>query len=158
MKLLGCGRHLTSAWHVILAPIALTFAESVRAKYSKRQFYENFWWQIRICSSVMRRTAVYFCLLLFTFRQIISITIEAFSTRLRLSHAMYAPTRSSVIGWGKSPCVTEEIISFHEIFRWHGMFMQDWSKQPISSGTFHAAEKLKSNLQFQLSVFTIFPR
>ena len=34
MKLLECGRHLTSAWHVILTSVALTFAEGLRAKYS----------------------------------------------------------------------------------------------------------------------------
>ena len=59
MKLLECGRYLTSAWHVILTSIALTFAEGLRAKYSTRQFYENFWWQIRICSSAAQRNAVY---------------------------------------------------------------------------------------------------
>ena len=42
MKILGCGRYLTSAWHVILATIAFTFTESMRAKYRTRQFYENF--------------------------------------------------------------------------------------------------------------------
>ena len=36
MKLLKCGRYLTSAWHVILAYIALTFAEGMSAKYSTR--------------------------------------------------------------------------------------------------------------------------
>ena len=72
MKLLGCGRHPTSAWHVILASITLTLVESLRAKYSTRQFNENFWWQIKICSSAMRCNAVYFCLL---YRQIIGIPI-----------------------------------------------------------------------------------
>ena len=93
MKLSGCGRHLTSAWHVILASIALAFVESLRSKYSTRQFYENFWWQIRICSSAMRRKAVYFCLL---YRQIIGIPIWAFSTRIRLSHAMHALTSTFI--------------------------------------------------------------
>ena len=32
MKLLGCGRYLTNARHVILACIALTLAEGMRAK------------------------------------------------------------------------------------------------------------------------------
>ena len=43
MKLSGCDRYLTSAWHVILAFMALTLAEGLRAKYSMRQFYENVW-------------------------------------------------------------------------------------------------------------------
>ena len=43
MKLLGYSRYVTSAWYVILASIALTFAEDLRAKYSTSQFYENFW-------------------------------------------------------------------------------------------------------------------
>ena len=42
MKLLGCGRYLTNTWHMILASIALTLAEGLRAKYSTHQFYENF--------------------------------------------------------------------------------------------------------------------
>ena len=41
-------------------------------------------------------TIAYFCLL---YRQIIGISIKAFSTRLRLSHAMHAPT--SVISFQK---------------------------------------------------------
>ena len=59
MKLLECGRYLTSAWRVILTSIALTFTEGLRAKYSMRQFYENCWCQIRICSSATRRNVVY---------------------------------------------------------------------------------------------------
>ena len=35
-------RYLMSVWHVILASIASTLAEGLRAKYSTRQFCENF--------------------------------------------------------------------------------------------------------------------